>query len=361
MSSLDILNLPKELKDVAATGNMYELFNLIYTKYSRASDVTRQRYPEMATTIQERDRREVTLKMKDATEIVFLSTRKELASPAITLETDSIPTIIYLAYINKTEEFTGTEAVNYAIDIALAFGAHWLTVLDAAQVSCPGAGDMSLSMYRALTSSDEDIEASWYGSIAKLRGLTPDRTKYKYLEFDKARKTLANIKISELREYIERSKSLVESDVATKFVTRVFYNENVGKKEGYGEELERPGFFAFNQPSGKQKLLKRYDEILKVIQGSDDKPLSQFLKEPTRDCISKLAVLDLIPAATMGDLPIVFLDKKDRELFRFPYLKQALDIDVVKSHVQIDMKKRGGRRTVRKFRKNKTRRSRKTN
>lgn len=360
MNSLDILNLPRELKDVAATGNMYELFNMIYTKYSRPADVTAPSFPEMSILV-EGDKREVTLKMKDATEIVFVSTRKSLASPAITLETASIPIIIYLAYINKTEEFTGTEAVNYAIDIALAFGAHWLTVVDAAQVSCPGAKSMFLSTYRALTSSDEDIEASWYGSIAKLRGLTPDRTKYNYLEFDKARKTLAGLKISELKKYIESCKKFVDSDLASKFITYVFYNKNTGKKEGYGKELQRPGFFAFNQPSGKQKLLKRYDEILKIIQGSEDKTLSQFLKEPTRDCVSKIALLDIIPQATINGLPIVFLDKKDRQIFKFPYLKEAENIDAVQRYVQIDMKKRGGRRTIRRIKRNKTRRSRKTN
>lgn len=376
MSFIDITDLPKPLAEAAARGNIFELFDMIYSDYSRATPDEHGDPPENNQTnantiyIHRVPARYITIEMMDGTPLVFKTFPTSLqAYPenVIELETGSTPDTIYLAQIGKSPTLSGTKAVNYAMETAAALGAHWLTIWDAATVYCdenkngnnlPNDADpstkkyrnlhirsMPLSIYRAIISDNENVNNSWYTTIAKRKSFKVNRTKHNRYKFKKALDTLSNLNLSELRDFAETCKTALEEDVVASIVY-FSYVTSYGEIRSEKRDLD-------TDESVRQPIINYCNTLMEMIDEHENskvaknttKTLKEFLKDTGTSCYQKGFILRLFAGYSIDiEIPHILYDQDGNEITRMPAIEESLLLHDIGNHPIINLSRRGGKR-----------------
>ena len=167
---IDLTALPEKIASVK--GNMFKVFNTIYTDFSEP--IEEKKNENNTYTLRNIPDRKCTLMMPDGKQLAFYIKPTSLAAYPhyeIILETTQNPDALYLDKIHKSPELKGIDATNYAITIASTFGSQWLNIWDAAGIECTEDTNITvrtfpLSLYRILISAG-NTSSSWYENVAK--------------------------------------------------------------------------------------------------------------------------------------------------------------------------------------------------
>ena len=350
---LDLNNLPPRLLAVIANGNMEHVFKALYKKYSASMGSAGPDNNNGNNTNNNNDDEEdedshyTTIIMPDGQRISFsVSTGSIKTEPynEVILEPGFDAADINLISIRKSAQMTGTQATNYAISIAAAFGARSMHVLDTATVVCAGSpNSFPLSLYRVLV-TDGVPSISWYVNVASKRGLRPNTTVASRLGFADAVRSLQEIRLASLVEFYRAAKGHVDSGEAVKY--RQYSMDGKGDTWQNSDDITE-----ITRPVIQSTL----NSLITILSGSNEPTLGGFMKNPFIPCVDKAIVLRSLPGYNGPAIcPQVLLNARNKKLVRFPYIEIVLRVRATTQDPIIRL--RGGVRTRRQARKNLTRR-----
>jgi len=353
---LDLNNLPPRLLAIIAKGDMNDVFKALYNKYSAimgAAAPANNNSNNNSTNNNNNENEEdedshyTTIIMTDGQRIPFsVSTGSIKSEPynEIVLDPGFDAVDINLISIHKSAQMTGTQATNYAISIAAAFGARSMHVLDTATVVCAGSpNNFPLSLYRVLV-TDGVPSISWYVNVASKRGLIPNTTVASRLGFADAVHSLQEIRLTSLVEFYTAAKGHVDSGQAVKYRQYSMDGKGDTWQNSYDiTDVTRP------------VIQSTLNSLITILSGSNEPTLGGFMKNPFTPCVDKAIVLRSLPGYNGPAIcPQVLLNARNKKIARFPYIEIVLRVRATTQDPIIRL--RGGVRTRRHPRKNLTRR-----
>lgn len=330
MASIDLVALPPEI--IKANGNMFAVFNIIYNKFSQPH--VEQNYGNNSGnySIKPAPIRTCIFIMPDKKRLKFITSAKHLdAYPGseIAITTTSTPDTLYLDTIGKSDKLKGADATKYAFEIAAALGAKWLTIWDAASIECnesdPYVHAYPLSLYRALTRPD--VHSSWYENVAFKHGYSANATISSIYNYVESINKLRSIKIVELLTYYKIAHHLIDSGTATKYI----FIDNIkdsGSISGNKSDFD-------TNPEEKTNVIAQLRKIREILSVTKASTIAEFLKDPMTPCLDKGYLLRSFPGYgnIRVEIPnILFNDKDEEPLLKFPYLEEFLNVAKASSH-----------------------------
>ena len=333
VKELNLLDLPQEIEQ--AKGNMPKVLSIIYNNFS--SEVHNNNNNNNNTyTIKAAPERVCIFIMPDGKKVKFKTELTQIVAVPkyeIVISLGQSPDSLYLDSIKKSSNLKGVDATNYSYEIAAALGAKWLHVWDAAAIRCNVGEDEEvrsypLSIYRALTSQSK-VSPSWYENVAIKHGFSTNSTKSEIYNYAESINKLRLIKIGELLTYYKTTKSLIESEEATKYA----FIDNIkssGSVSGIKTEFS---------DDEREKVVRQLSKIVTILEASEHENLVDFLKAPAKSCLDKAYILRSFPGESSADMeiPNILFNEDDEKISEFPYLVDSLIVAGTSTHPSIKL------------------------